>query len=601
MKVFLSHADPDKPLVEAVRKSLSELGEEAWIDARELVGGDILDTEIRQAIEQSGAFLLFVTPDALQSDWVTRELKIALEVQDRRGKVAFPIVPLTVDDAKLGAFKAFFPGEPLYVSLRSGAGGVEEALPKIREALGQALPSVATGGDGVAPLPPIEELVLLLSQLTFEGERPHAVAKLIHSPADRQMSKVESALFPFRAPIEAIELDDLRWYLEDYARWPGGFVEKRVQQVETDLAEWGKALYREVLAVDEVEEVLLGWSQAEGGAARRFSVQIDDRVLRGEPAERRLQAQEVGTRLLALPWELLHNDKGFLFQGAKPIRVRRRLPTTTRQDAMRLSLPIRILLVCARPDDDACAYLDHRASAEPLVQATEKLPGLVTLTVLEPATFPAMLQELKRASDAHTPYHVVHFDGHGVYSKESGLGGLCFESPQDAEKLVKRGHETIYTDRLSADLRGFRIPLIFLDACQGAQGDKASGSVASALLQAGIGSVVAMTHSVLVPTTARFVEAFYKALAEGSRVGEAMLAGQRYLAEDAFRSDTFTGPLRLQDWFVPVLYQEEYDPQLFTRTIPTRALEEEEARRPPAREPCLPNPLPASSGAARSF
>jgi len=28
------------------------------------------------------------------------------------------------------------------------------------------------------------------------------------------------------------------------------------------------------------------------------------------------------------------------------------------------------------------------------------------------------------------------------------------------------------------------------------------------------------------------------------------------------------GKLRLQDWFVPVLYQEEHDPQLFTSRLP---------------------------------
>ena len=38
-------------------------------------------------------------------------------------------------------------------------------------------------------------------------------------------------------------------------------------------------------------------------------------------------AKEVATLLLGLPWELLHDGDGYLFQGAKPTRVRRRLPT----------------------------------------------------------------------------------------------------------------------------------------------------------------------------------------------------------------------------------------------------------------------------------
>jgi hypothetical protein len=45
-------------------------------------------------------------------------------------------------------------------------------------------------------------------------------------------------------------------------------------------------------------------------------------------------------------------------------------------------------------------------------------------------------------------------------------------------------------------------------------------------------------------------------------VGEAMLSGQRALKDDSFRLKIFgAGRLNLQDWFVPVLYQEQEDLQ----------------------------------------
>jgi hypothetical protein len=92
--------------------------------------------------------------------------------------------------------------------------------------------------------------------------------------------------------------------------------------------------------------------------------------------------------------------------------------------------------------------------------------------------------------------------------------------------------------------------------------------VAAKLLDAGVTSVVAMTHSVLVETARRFSQAFYQSLAEGYRVGQAMLAGQKALEEDTHRGRMMgAGDLHLQDWFVPVLYQEEQDPQLFTQTL----------------------------------
>ena len=91
----------------------------------------------------------------------------------------------------------------------------------------------------------------------------------------------------------------------------------------------------------------------------------------------------------------------------------------------------------------------------------------------------------------------------------------------------------------------------------------------------GVASVVAMSHSVLVETARRFVEAFYAALARGARVGDAMLEGQRKLKDDTFRGRIFgAGELRLEDWFVPVLFQEKDDPQLF-RTTPSRQTRED--------------------------
>ncbi len=229
--------------------------------------------------------------------------------------------------------------------------------------------------------------------------------------------------------------------------------------------------------------------------------------------------------------------------------------------------PIRILLITARPDDDACGYIDHRSSALPLVEATEALPGLVKLHLLSPPTLPALRAELERARDQQRPYHVVHFDGHGVYDPSVGLGGLCFERPEDSSKLEQGRHVTVFSDELGPLLRDHRIPLVCLDACQSAQAGQASESVASALLKVGVASVVAMSHSLLVETSRRFVEAFYGALVQGKRVGDAMLAGQRQLKDDTCRGRIFgAGELRLEDWFVPVLYQEKDDPQLFKST-----------------------------------
>ena len=142
-------------------------------------------------------------------------------------------------------------------------------------------------------------------------------------------------------------------------------------------------------------------------------------------------------------------------------------------------------------------------------------------------------------------------------------------------KTFQRRSELVDCQTLSGLIKDRRVPLFFLEACQTAHAETdPTSSVAGTLLQGGAASVAAMSHSVLVETARRFVGPFYKALLEGERVGQAMLAGQKALHDDSNRGQGFGGDLKLQDWFVPVLFQEETDPQL-VRQVPAARVQEE--------------------------
>ena len=170
------------------------------------------------------------------------------------------------------------------------------------------------------------------------------------------------------------------------------------RKVEENLVKWGQLLHAAALPVDHTGNVMNAWKRIDGQVGRRFSVHVDTALESGAPATEIEAAREAATVLLGLPWELLHDGNSFLFQGAKPTRVRRRLPNT-RDDlgVLVVDTPIRILLVTARPEDEACGFIDHRASALPLVEAMEALGGLVRIHVLNPPTLPAFREELDRA------------------------------------------------------------------------------------------------------------------------------------------------------------------------------------------------------------
>ena len=578
-KLFISHSSRDDAFVRDLRAALADLGQGGWIDSRELRGGDPLLTEIQKAIEEASAYAVVVSPDALQSKWVGKELKYALKIQEQRGKDKYPVIPLSLNETKLGVLEEFFDEEPIYIAVSSQAGGVEAAMNSLLVAMG-----VRLGADvPVAVQPkaePLEELVLELTDLKFreqDGERrASARARLVYEPASESQREVASEQsWRFIAPIGSDQMEELRWYLEKYAPWPNEHFRARARKVEENLVKWGQLLHKKAIPADHTANVMNAWSKIAGDADRRFSVYVDATLEADAPEAEITSAKEAATLMLGLPWELLHDGEAYLFQGAKPMRVRRRLPNTKVLDVPVVATPIRILLVTARPEDDECGFLDHRTSALPLVEATESLPGLVKIHILSPPTLPALRTELDRARAENKPYHVVHFDGYGGFDRELGMGGLCFENPEDTGKLENRGHVTVYTNELSPLLRDHRIPLVFLEACQTAQAEKASESVASEFLKAGVASVVAMSHNLLLETTARFVKAFYKTLAEGERVGDAMLAGQRELKDNSFRGRILgAGELRLEDWFVPVLYQEKDDPVLF-KTTPAKQTQED--------------------------
>lgn len=416
----------------------------------------------------------------------------------------------------------------------------------------------------------IEELTLKLSDPTVievDGEyRVGATAQLIYYSAQDDRL-IQSQPYAFEAPIGLIEQNDIRWYIESYYRWPTGVFKTRANKTEEALPQWGRALYNAMQADISTQESINAWLEQTGDL--RFSVEVNARPVKHADEEKVTAMRKAACSLFSLPWEILHDGVNYLFQGSNGIQVRRRLPDSRYSMTLIAKLPIRVLLLSPRPEisDDGreVGYLDHRSSAIPLVQAMENLgEALVKVDILPVPTFSALKVALQQAKDQNCPYEVVHFDGHGVYDPGEDMGALCFEKGFDKDSQP-RIMQLVYADDLAIALREYGVPLVYLDACQTAQAkDDPRASVAAKLLEQGVGSVVAMSHSVLVETAWRFVESFYHSLAAGHRVGDAMLAGKNALYNDTYRDKiTGAGSLELQDWFVPVLYQAADDPQLF--------------------------------------
>ena len=575
--IFISHSTQDDQTVKTLREHLEAEGHNVWADSRQLSGGDDLNTTIKEAIESAKSFIALLSPDAIASDWVQKEIKLARQVAKAQGD-SYKVVPIIMPNTQLGLAKLLFPKsqDTFFIILNDGPTGpnLDEKWPDISAALGQILPNDWQKNE-VVQVKPVAELILKLTDPIIKERgnirRAEATAELIYHPAKNGRS-IHSRRFTFKAPLGAIELDELRWYIESYYQWPTGVFKSRAQETENNLPRWGNTLYKTALSSDTAREPFETWQRS--GSQRLFSVQVDFDLPEGADEDEAAETREAASDLLALPWEILHNGTGYLFQGADGTRVRRRLFNRKPTPAIQAALPIRVLLLSPRPEVDKggrpVGYIDHRASALPLIEAVESLgQAMVKVDILHPPTLPAMVKALKKARKDNDPYEIVHFDGHGLFDPRVGLAALCFEDPKDSQKLGQRLLHLVSATELAAELQQYGVPLFYLDACKSAQSAKdPQESVAAKLLEEGVGSVIAMSHTVLVETSRRFVEAFYQALAEGQRVGDAMLAGQLALYGDPYRLKIRgAGELTLQDWFVPVLYQEEHDPQLFTVKI----------------------------------
>ena len=510
--VFISHSSKDDAIVRELRQALSDLGIETWADSERLSGGDPLAAVIREEIENADYFLVLVSLTALNSEWVQREIAHAKSLRKR-------IVPLTSPRSRSADRDAA-------VRRRTGRDSAGQRRRRDRRRVtADSRSHRRTSARGNNP--------------ARSGSSPRrSPTSFSNSPTLQSRSSRENAARSRLPDWFSLRLRAARWKASatglrrrsapsrrerSNGIWSGSSTGPRSlswsghAKSNRPCRNGAAQLYDSVNA-EPARAVLDAWSADRRGRTAVHGQGGSEQLIAGTPPEKQKEADEAATLLLGLPWELIHDEHGYLFQGARPVRVRRGLPNSDRQRAVATEPPIRVLLVSPRPEDQSAAYIDHRISARPLVEALSRLGHLASLKLLETANLSGARKGTSAMPvSAGEPYHVVHFDGHGVYDRTHSLGKLCFEDPSDLDKLEGRRSQLIDADRIARIVRDHRIPLFFLEACQTAQADRdPSASVAARLLESGVASVAAMSHSVLVETASRFISEFYRELLRGN-------------------------------------------------------------------------------------
>ncbi|MFT5322815.1 MAG: tetratricopeptide (TPR) repeat protein, partial [Planctomycetaceae bacterium] len=368
--------------------------------------------------------------------------------------------------------------------------------------------------------------------------------------------------------------EDIRWYLEDYLQYPHDPAPTVAARIEGDLKNLGVDLFRKVFQSDDDARDL--WA-----------------TLRQKLDDTRIEISTSVAEANSIPWELIRDPKTDAALALRATSFVRSQPQAAQPPELPQteSGPIRILLVICRPsgDDD----VPFRSVATQLIKGLgDQAEDRFQLDVLRPATYERLSRVLNEAKTAGRPYHVVHFDGHGMYAEVpdqsdtsaaaewlrrliplvlhapgSGKHGfLLFEKPGDDTNV-----ELISGSKLGELLVTNDVPLLVLNACRSAHAEaptepetgagdnvheqvRAFGSLAQEVMDAGVAGVVAMRYNVYVVTAAQFVADMYQTLVQGRSLGESVSMGRKQLAAKPDRTISFD-PRPLQDWCVPIVYE----------------------------------------------
>jgi hypothetical protein len=327
------------------------------------------------------------------------------------------------------------------------------------------------------------------------------------------------------------------WTQEDLSRW---LVQLELGQVDRDtLAGIGKQLFLALFGSHVRDCYVEARGKAQAGLRLRLWF---------DPPE-----------LQVLPWELLFDAGPHRFLAlSKRVLVTRYLAVLRGTPPLAVTPPLRILIATALPRDQPPLDVEAEAVAIRRALAPLETQGLVRLEVLPHAQVMALRQALLDLRP-----HVLHFAGHGTLSRDGGALVL-----EDEVGLSRPCSST----KLGIMLADTDVRLAVLNACLSARGAaveagpfdeqrRALLGVGPALVEAGLGAVIAMQFSMSDSAARLFAADLYRSLARLEPVDQAVSRAREALMMEGLDEGD-------RNWATPVLFLRAPDGVIFVPTSP---------------------------------
>lgn len=144
--IFISHSSHDKEFVRRLAMDLLDRDFNVWYDEWHLQVGAKLSESIKAGVDETPYFLIVLSRNMLESDWVQREIAWALDAENASGRLM--LLPIKVDECDVPSSIA----DRLYADFSSS---YAEPLEALTDQLQHEIPSVSnasTLGRELIPL-----------------------------------------------------------------------------------------------------------------------------------------------------------------------------------------------------------------------------------------------------------------------------------------------------------------------------------------------------------------------------------------------------------------------------------------------------------------
>jgi len=371
----------------------------------------------------------------------------------------------------------------------------------------------------------------------------------------------ESAPLSVANPATPEQERELEWYFEQWLNFP--FTDKaRAERAAEIIRAYGESLFAQVFRSDP--DVYAEYRSAMGRGGVTLQVI-------GSP------------EFHALHWEALKDpNQPHPLAVDQPV-VRKNHKAVVDPARVAEAPELRVLLVTARPSGRK--DVSYRTISRPLIEALETGKLRATIDIVRPGSFRALLQHLEATRNEHGDgyYHMLHLDLHGAVLTWDEYQHISEQAASSSAHLFKgygtsevepytdkkafllfeeeeskdgNGGELVSAEDIANQLRLHQIPVVALNACQsGKQVGATETSLGSRLLQSGAQLVIAMGYSVTVSAARLFMTRFYQELLAGREPATAIRSARLELFRDKARKGAYNREIVLEDWMLPVIYQ----------------------------------------------